>query len=69
METKNHTVVFYLSWRFNDLDFKCKNLTESFESNNVESHKLREDAYHKIKNVYKAFFNYDNFTIHIIGID
>ena len=68
MQTKNYTVVFYLSWNFEWIEFKCKNLDVQFESKNIGS-KLTEDAYHAIKKEYKNFFDYDNFEIHIIGVN
>lgn len=67
MPTKNYTVVFYLSWLFEEIEFKCKNLEVQFTSKNT-GHKLTEDAYHAIKEEYKNFFMFDNFLIHIIGI-
>ena len=65
---KNYTVVFYLSWFFEGIEFKCKNLDVQFKSKNV-NHKLTEDAYRAIKKEYKNFFDYDNFEIHIIGVN
>lgn len=65
---KNYTVIFYLSWNFEGIEFKCKNLDLQFESKNID-HKLIEDAYCAIKKEYKTFFNYDNFEIHIIGVN
>ena len=67
MQTKNHTVVFYLSWFFEGLIFKCKDLSVQFESKNL-GHKLKEDAYRAIKEEYKTFFSYDNFEVHLIMI-
>lgn len=67
MQTKTYTVVFYLSWFFEGLIFKCKDLSVQFESKNI-GHKLTEDAYRAIKEKYKAFFSYDNFEIHLIMI-
>lgn len=65
---KNYTVIFYLSWNFEGIEFKCKNLNVQFESKNI-GHELIEDAYHAIKKEYKNFFDYDNFEIHIIGVN
>ena len=64
---KNYTVIFYLSWFFDEIEFKCKNLKVQFKSKNI-GHELIEDAYHAIKKEYKNFFDYDNFEIHIIGV-
>lgn len=67
MPIKNYTVVFYLSWFFEGLIFKCEDLSVQFESKNL-GHKLMEDAYRAIKEEYKTFFSYDNFEIHLITI-
>lgn len=66
---KNYTVVFYLSWFFEDIEFKCKNLEVQFQADEHAEHfELNEAAYNAILKEYKNFFDYDNFLIHIIGI-
>ena len=67
---KTYTVIFYLIWHFGGLDFKCKNLYESFTLNKeISQSKLNEEAYKIIKKRYEEFFKYDNFEIHLISIN
>lgn len=68
---QNYTVVFFLTVDFNGLEFKSKNLEESFTLSgpkHYDSHELNEEAYRIIKERYKSLFEYDNFIIHILGI-
>ena len=70
MKTKIYTIIFYLVWRFGGLEFKCKNLTESFTlDKEIQQPQLNEEAYKVIKERYEEFFKYDNFEIHLIGIN
>ena len=69
MQNKNYIVVFYLSWNFEGIEFKCKNLTIKFQADERAEHfELNEAAYNAILKEYKNFFDYDNFLIHIIGV-
>lgn len=70
MITKRYTVIFYFTVKFDELEFKSKNLEVSFEASDMlYPHELRELAFKEIKKRYKKLFDYDNFLINIIGIE